>query len=70
MKGDLLHADYTFMSEGTTSLQEVTFLKKGNSYIEGFPDVVNNTKGKVTFKDKKKWQFEGNLLLLKVDCKM
>ena len=69
-KGDTLYADYTFMSEGTSSVHEVAFLKKGDSYIEGFGDVVDDNKGKVTFKDKKQLKFDGNVVLLKVDCKM
>lgn len=70
LKGDTLIADYTFMSEGTSSVREVAFLKKGDSYVEGFGDVVDDNKGKVTFKDKKQLKFDGNVVLLKVDCKM
>lgn len=70
LKGDTLIADYTFMSEGVSSVREVAFLKKGDSYIEGFGDVVDDNKGKVTFKDKKQLKFDGNVVLLKVDCKI
>jgi hypothetical protein len=70
LKGDTLIADYTFMSEGTSSVREVAFLKKGDSYIEGFGDVVDDNKGKVTFKDKKQLKFDGNVVLSKVDCKI
>jgi hypothetical protein len=70
LKGDTLYADYTFMSEGTSSVREVAFLKKGDSYIEGFGDVVDDNKGKVTFKDKKQLKFDGNVVLSKVDCKI
>jgi hypothetical protein len=70
LKGDTLYADYTFMSEGTSSVREVVFLKKDDSYIEGFGDVVDDNKGKVTFKGKKKLQFDGSIVLSKVDCKM
>ncbi len=70
MKGDTLYADYTFMSEGTSSVREVVFLKKGDSYIEGFGDVIDDNKGKVTFKDKKELKFDENIVLSKVDCKM
>ncbi|WP_426064764.1 hypothetical protein [Flavobacterium sp. DSP2-3-1] len=69
-KGDTLYADYTFMSEGISSVREVAFLKKDDSYVEGFGDVIDDNKGKVTFKDKKQLQFDGNVLLSKVDCKM
>ena len=70
IKGDTLFADYTFMSEGVSSVRQVAFLKKGNTYIEGFGDVVDDNKGKVTFKDRKQLKFEGNIVLSKVDCKM
>lgn len=70
MKGDTLYADYTFISEGTSSVREVAFLKKGDSYVEGFGDVVDDNKGKVTFKDKKQLKFDGIVVLSKVDCKI
>ena len=69
LKGDTLFADYTFMSEGVLSMREVVFLKQGNNYVEGFGDVVDDNKGKVTFKDKKQLKFDGKVVLLKVDCK-
>lgn len=70
LKGDTLFADYTFMSEGVSSVRQVAFLKKGNTYVEGYGDVVDDNKGKVTFKDKKQLKFDGNVVLSKVDCKM
>lgn len=70
LKGDTLFADYTFMSEGVSSVRQVAFLKKGDSYVEGFGDVVDDNKGKVTFKDKKQLKFDGNVVLSKVNCKM
>lgn len=70
IKGDTLFADYTFLSEGVSSVRQVVFLKKGNTYVEGFGDVVDDNKGKVTFKDKKQLKFEGNIVLAKVDCKL
>ena len=70
LKGDTLYADYTFMSEGISSVREVAFLKKDDSYVEGFGDVIDDNNGKVTFKDKKQLQFDGNVVLSKVDCKM
>lgn len=70
MKGDTLFADYTFMSEGISSVRQVAFLKNENNYIEGHGDVVDDNKGKVTFKDTKQLEFRGNVVLSKVDCKM
>lgn len=68
IKGDTLFADYTFMSEGITSVRQVVFLKKEVSYVEGYGDVVDDAKGKITFKDTKQLKFEGNIVLQKVDC--
>jgi hypothetical protein len=70
LKGDTLIADYTFMSEGVSSVRQVAFLKKGNTYVEGYGDVVDDNKGKVTFKDITQLKFEGKTVLSKVDCKM
>ncbi|MFV5692615.1 hypothetical protein ACM55K_11375 [Flavobacterium sp. LT1R49] len=70
IKGDTLFADYAFMSEGVATVRQVAFLKKGNTYVEGFGDVVDDNKGKVTFKDVKQLKFDGNIVLSKVDCKM
>ncbi len=35
MYGDTLLAEYTFQSEGTTSVREVVFLKTGDDFTEG-----------------------------------
>ena len=67
MKGDTLVADYTFMSEGVSSVREVVFLQKDGTLIEGYGDVVD-ANNKVSFKDKKKLKFETKNALTKVDC--
>jgi hypothetical protein len=68
MKGDTLIADYTFMSEGVTSVREVAFLRNEGVYVMGYGDVVESNK-KVVFKDKKKLKFDADNTLIKVDCK-
>lgn len=70
LKGDTLIVDYTFMSEGISSVRQVAFLKKGNTYVEGYGDVVDDNKGKVTFKDTKQLKFDEKTVLSKVDCKL
>lgn len=67
MKGDTLIADYTFVSEGVSSIREVVFLQKDGTLIEGYGDVVD-ANNKVTFKDKKKLKFDAKNTLTKVDC--
>ncbi|MWB96649.1 hypothetical protein GON26_19980 [Flavobacterium sp. GA093] len=68
MKGDTLIADYTFMSEGVSSVREVAFLQKDGAFIMGYGDVVESNK-KVVFKDKTKLKFDADNTLVKVDCK-
>lgn len=67
-KGDTLFADYTFMSEGKSSVREVVFLKKGNTFIEGYGDVEEKD-NKTVFKDKKKLSFDSKVALSKMHCK-
>ena len=67
MKGDTLIADYTFMSEGVSSVREVVFLQKDGAFIEGYGDVTD-ANDKVTFKDKKKLKFDAKNTLIKSDC--
>ncbi|MRX67249.1 hypothetical protein SAMN06265349_101932 [Flavobacterium resistens] len=69
MKGDTLIADYTFMSEGVSSVREVAFLQKDGTLIEGFGDVVQ-VNDKFAFKDKSKLKFDAKNTLSKVDCKV
>jgi hypothetical protein len=69
MKGDTLIADYTFNSEGVSSVREVAFLQKDGTFIEGYGDVVT-ANDKVSFKDKSKLKFDAKNTLVKVDCKV
>lgn len=67
IKGDTLLANYTFKSEGITSLRQVAFLKKGEDWIEGIGDVVG-IDGRVSFKNPKALHFNSSLLLKKGTC--
>lgn len=67
VKGDTIFGTYDFQSEGMKSTRESAFLKKGNTLVEGFGEIV--TEGnKQTFKDKKTLKFDGSVTLNKVDC--
>jgi hypothetical protein len=68
IKGDTLFAAYSFSSEGSNSTREVAFLKKGDSYVEGYGEVKDDGHGNVTFKDTKQLHFDGKMTLLKVEC--
>lgn len=66
-KGDTLYADYTFQSEGTSSVRETVFIKKGNTLVEGFGE-IDEKGNKQVFKDKKALKFDESLVLNKVEC--
>lgn len=68
VKGDTIIANYTFQSEGKTSIREVAFLKKGDQLAEGFGD-VKEVKGETKFKDLSKLKFDGSMTFDKIDCK-
>ncbi len=59
MSGDMLTADYTFMSEGIQSTRKVAFKKDGNSFVEGYGDLTNVDSLK----------FNSSMKLVEVDCK-
>jgi glutamine cyclotransferase len=68
VKGDTIIANYTFLSEGKTSVREVVFLKQGDQLAEGFGD-VQEVKGEVKYKDVSKLKFDGSMVFNKIDCK-
>ncbi|MCP1995727.1 hypothetical protein [Flavobacterium sp. HSC-61S13] len=49
-EGDLLIAEYLFMSEGVTSTRQVVFKVEDNALLEGYGD-IEEKEGKVVFKD-------------------
>lgn len=68
VKGDTLISEYTFQSEGATSVRQVVLLKKGDQLIEGFGD-VEEVDGKTRFKNISKLKFENSIVFAKTDCK-
>jgi len=67
MHGDTLLADYTFNSEGTESVRQVAFIKRGDDLLEGFGDVEQRD-GKMVFKNTGKLTFGQSIVFKKVDC--
>jgi hypothetical protein len=68
MKGDTLFAEYVFMSEGVESVREVAFLRRGDTFIEGYgPSGESN--GRMVFTSPGALDFSGNTRLQKVDCR-
>lgn len=69
MVGDTLFANYTFGSEGTVSVREVMFVKKGNKLLEGFGD-VEEVDGKMKFKDNVQYSLNDAMPLEEIDCEI
>ena len=67
MRGDTLLADYTFMSEGSESVREVVFLKKGDGFVEGYGDMEDRG-GKMVFKNTASLDFGSGTAFSKVPC--
>ena len=67
MKGDTLIADYTFNSEGVSSVRQVAFLVQADKATEGYADLEQND-GKMIFKDISAISFSKGLVLQKQSC--
>lgn len=67
MEGDTLFADYTFNSEGTTSVREVAFVKRGEDLVEAFGEVEEQN-GKFVFSDRSVLSLNENVVLKASDC--
>lgn len=65
LKGGILIANYTFLSEGTESIRQVAFKVDGDKLIEGYGDLNNDG---TTFKDQKNINFTSKIHLTKTDC--
>lgn len=67
--GDFIIADYTFESEGVSSIRQVAFKKDDDGYVEGFGDVsVDNENKRATFKHLDSLTYTNGLKLKEVDC--
>jgi len=67
MHGDTLLADYTFQSEGTTSVRQVAFLRRDIGFVEGFGPVAERA-GKTVFSSPRTLHFDAKYTLLPVAC--
>ena len=67
IKGDTLFAEYTFMSEGLSSVREVAFLIGENQVMEGYGDVEEQD-GKMVFWHRDSLDFSNGLIMPKVPC--
>jgi len=67
MKGDLLVAEYTFMSEGMTSIRQVAFKLEGDHFIEGYGDIFSKDE-KTYFKNLDSLSFNTSMKLAEINC--
>lgn len=68
VKGDTIIVDYTFQSEGKSSIRQIVWLKQSDKLTEGFGD-VEEVDGKVAFKNINKLKFEQSMVFSKTACK-
>ena len=67
VQDSLLIANYTFQSEGMTSVREVVFKIKEDSLIEGYGDLITSG-DTMKFKNKALLQFQTDRAFTKTDC--
>ena len=67
MHGDMLVADYNFMSEGVQSVRQVVFRKEGNGFIEGYGD-IEQKENKTIFRNIDSLTYNGTIKLIEIDC--
>jgi hypothetical protein len=68
IKGDTIIADYTFQSEGMTSIREVVWLKKNDQLLEATGD-IEEVNGKAKFKNLSTLSFGKSMIFKKTDCR-
>ena len=68
VRGDTLVLEYTFQSEGMTSISQLAFLKKDEQLVQGFGPIEEKD-GKVTFKELAQVKFDQqSVVLKKINC--
>ena len=67
LKNDTLKANYTFTSEGKTSVRSIAFLKTGDGLIPGYGEMVERD-GKMVFANESALNFDENSILKRVNC--
>jgi len=67
VRDNMIYADYTFQSEGITSIREVIFKISGDTLIQAFGDLAEKN-GKVVFTDKNNLQYINTSPFIKGNC--
>ena len=69
VRDSLLIADYTFESEGLTSVREVVFKLRGDTLLQGHGELTEQN-GKIAFKQKEQLQYDNSFPFIKVNCQL
>lgn len=67
LRNDRIVADYTFQSEGVTSVREVIFMIEDGTLLQAYGELKEQG-GKLVFADKENLQFQKPNPFIKVDC--
>lgn len=67
IKDNMILADYTFMSEGVSSVRQVAFKKDGDNLVEGYGEIVDNN-NKTSFKNPDSLTFDASFKIAKTAC--
>jgi hypothetical protein len=68
IKDSLIYADYTFQSEGATSVREIIFKIYGNNLIPAYGELEEDN-GKIIFRDHNQLQYLNHNPFIKIECK-
>ena len=67
LRGDKILADYTFQSEGVTSVREIVFLLKDGTLLQGFGNLKEEG-GKLVFANREELQYQKANPFIKINC--
>lgn len=67
IKKNLVLAEYTFQSEGKTSIRQIAFQQSDSTLKEGYGEVFQQD-GQQKFKNPEQLEFQHSMVLKKVDC--
>lgn len=67
VRDSMIYADYTFQSEGMTSVREVIFKISGDTLIQAFGD-LSEKNGKIVFVNKNELQYINTSPFIKGSC--
>jgi hypothetical protein len=67
LRNEQIFADYTFKSEGVTSVREIILQIKDGTLLQAYGD-LKEANGKLVFADRNKLQYQRANPFIKVDC--